>query len=249
MSIGNALAQARREAGLTVTDVSQRTCIRETIIRGIERSDFSACGGDFYARGHIRSIARVVGADPEPAIAEYDETQSSPHAISAADVFQPVTPIKMKERRRPNWTAAMAVALIVVAGIFAYQHFSARSATTTPQTTDQVRRNAGPNARHKVKAAHPAHSPSRRLDIQLAATQDCWVQLTTATGQTIFAGTVYAGSAMNWIERRTVSMIIGNPAGVRLRVNGKNPVPPGSVNSVTLSLPAPASTTATATGG
>ena len=51
MSIGDALAQARSQAGLTITQVSQRTCIRETIIRGIERDDFSACGGDFYARG------------------------------------------------------------------------------------------------------------------------------------------------------------------------------------------------------
>ena len=60
MSIGDALAQARREAGLTLAQVSQRTCIRETIIRGIERDDFSACGGDFYTRGHIRSVAREV---------------------------------------------------------------------------------------------------------------------------------------------------------------------------------------------
>ena len=50
MSIGDALAQARSQAGLTVAQVSQRTRIRETIIRGIERDDFSACGGDFYAR-------------------------------------------------------------------------------------------------------------------------------------------------------------------------------------------------------
>ena len=67
MSIGDALAQARSQAGLTIAQVSQRTRIRETIIRGIEHDDFSACGGDFYARGHIRSIARVVGARPRGA--------------------------------------------------------------------------------------------------------------------------------------------------------------------------------------
>ena len=60
MSIGEALAEARGQAGLTVAEVSQRTRIRETIIRGIEHDDYSACGGDFYARGNIRSIANVV---------------------------------------------------------------------------------------------------------------------------------------------------------------------------------------------
>ena len=61
MSIGDALAEARRQAGLTVTQVSQQTRIRESIIRAIEQGDFSPCGGDFYARGHIRSIARSWG--------------------------------------------------------------------------------------------------------------------------------------------------------------------------------------------
>ena len=78
MGIGGALAEARTEAGLTVTQVSERTRIRETIIRGIERDDYSACGGDYYARGHIRAIARVVGTDPVPLIAEYDAAHMPP---------------------------------------------------------------------------------------------------------------------------------------------------------------------------
>jgi transcriptional regulator with XRE-family HTH domain len=78
VSIGESLAQARRQAGLTLTQVSQRTRIRETIIAGIEADDYSACGGDFYARGHIRAIARVAGIDSEPLIEEYDAARRPP---------------------------------------------------------------------------------------------------------------------------------------------------------------------------
>jgi cytoskeletal protein RodZ len=60
VGIGGALAEARTAAGLTIAQVSERTRVRETIIRDIERDDYSACGGDYYARGHIRAIARVV---------------------------------------------------------------------------------------------------------------------------------------------------------------------------------------------
>jgi cytoskeletal protein RodZ len=236
VSIGNSLVEARRHSGLTITEVSQRTCIRETIIRGIERSDFSGCGGDFYARGHIRSIAGAVGAEPEPLIREYDATQGAPEAISAAEVFQPATPIKMRERRRPNWTAAMTLALLVIAGIFTYQHFASRSATTSALATGHVEQTRPRLVLPKVaKHRITPHRP-RRLDIRLTAKQDCWVQLTTAAGQSIFSGTVYAGSTMNWIERKPVSMVIGNPTGVTVRVNGKDPVPAGSVSTVTLSL-------------
>lgn len=234
MSIGDALAEGRRQAGLTVTQVSQRTCIRETIIRGIERGDFSGCGGDFYARGHIRSIASAVGVNPEPLIEEYDSTMGAPQAISAADVFQPVTPVKLRERRRPNWTAAMAVALVVIAGIFAYQHFAARSTTAAkPAAHVQTPSTA---AKPTVSASPAAHRTSHRLHIRLTATQNCWVQLSSVKGVTLFSGMVYAGNSMNWTERHPVKMVLGNPSGVKLLVNGKNPIPPGSVSMVTLSL-------------
>jgi len=92
VDIGGALAEARSEAGLTITQVSERTRIRETIIRDIERDDYSACGGDFYARGHIRAIARVVGTDPVPLIEEYDAA-SVPASEGVAP--GPSTPVRV----------------------------------------------------------------------------------------------------------------------------------------------------------
>jgi transcriptional regulator with XRE-family HTH domain len=85
LSIGAALAQARGQGGLTVAQVSQRTRIRETIIRDIERDDYSSCGGDFYARGHIRAIARVVGLDATPLIAQYDAARTPPEPPPAQE--------------------------------------------------------------------------------------------------------------------------------------------------------------------
>src|SRR5215470_7611111 len=86
LPIGETLAEARHQAGLTVGQVSERTRIRETIIRGIEHDDYSACGGDFYARGNIRSIAKVVGTDAEPLIHEYDTVRRAPGALSTVSL-------------------------------------------------------------------------------------------------------------------------------------------------------------------
>src|SRR4029077_10465608 len=100
---GEALLTARHRAGLTVNDVSDSTRIREVIIRGIERDDFAACGGDFYARGHIRAIASAVGTDSRPLIEEYDSTRRT-EEIAVAAVFAPATAIRLRERRGINWT-------------------------------------------------------------------------------------------------------------------------------------------------
>jgi cytoskeletal protein RodZ len=237
VSIGDALATARRQAGLSIAQVSQRTCIRETIIRGIEGGDYSACGGDFYARGHIRSIARAVGADPEAIIREYDLSHGSSPAITAAEDFHSPTPVKFRERRRPNWTAAMALALAVIAGLVAYhvvrpQHTSAAAGRAAGA-------HAGPHQKrsHAIPKVSPAGRPrSRAVVIHLTAVQDCWVQLTTAAGQTIFTGLVYAGTARSWTERHAVSLRIGDPGAITLTVNGRSrsPGPPGE--PVTLSF-------------
>jgi cytoskeletal protein RodZ len=237
VNIGDVLTEGRRQAGLTITQVSQRTCIRETIIRGIERGDFSSCGGDFYARGHIRSIAGAAGIDPGPLIDEYDATMGAPQAISAADVFQPVTPVRLKERRRPNWTAAMAVVLIVLAGaFFAIHHFAHSTAATVANQDARVHPDASPAAKPTLTVSPGSAHAHHRMHIKLTATRDCWVQLRSKTGMTIFSGTVYSGTSMNWTERHEVTMTIGNPSAVRLTVNGKNKIPPGSVSAVTLSL-------------
>ena len=76
MTIGEALAEARNKAGLSVDQVSERTRIREMVIRGIEQDDYDACGGDLYIRGYVRVIAGVVGIDAQPLIREYDLTHA-----------------------------------------------------------------------------------------------------------------------------------------------------------------------------
>ena len=72
MTVGETIADARGAAGLSVNEVSERTRIRETVIRSIERDDFDALGGDLYVRGYLRAIAGVVGVDPQPLIREFD---------------------------------------------------------------------------------------------------------------------------------------------------------------------------------
>ena len=239
MTIGDTLAQARSQAGLTITQVSQRTCIRETIIRGIEHDDFSACGGDFYARGHIRSIARVVGTDSEVLIHEYDATHGSPQAMRAADVFEPATPIRLKERRSPNWSLAMIVVLALLLGYGAYRVVTA---VTSPHhaTAAANQPSTHPSAASAPASPTPSASPthaSRTVVIQLTAIEDCWVEFTTPGGSYLSQDYVVGGSTKTWTFRHEVNMQIGNPGGILLTVNGQNLARTiGNAGPVTLSL-------------
>jgi len=231
VSIGESLAEARRHAGLTVTQVSQQTRIRESIIRDIEQDDFSACGGDFYARGHIRSIAGVVGTDPVPLIEAYDAEHGPPGAIRAADVFEPSRPVKLRERRSPSLSRIVAVILLAIIGFGAY-----RLASGNGQARPAAAVSHRPTATAKP-SAHPSPRPTfHDVVIQLTATENCWVQLTNSSdGTQIYMGVIQAGASMKWTEKKAVNVRLGNPGGVILTVNGQRQNPASTV-PVTLSF-------------
>jgi transcriptional regulator with XRE-family HTH domain len=116
--IGEALAGARRQADLTVAEVSERTRIRATIIRAIENDDYSACGGDFYARGHIRSIAKAVGTDPEQLIHEYDTAHRAPGVYSTVSLEELLaSAAEAPQHRGPDWAAGRERAAVAGASL------------------------------------------------------------------------------------------------------------------------------------
>jgi cytoskeletal protein RodZ len=225
VSIGDALAAARREAGLTMTQVSQRTCIRETIVRGIERGDYSACGGDFYARGHIRSIARAVGLDPDELVREYDATQAAPQPISAADVFQPFTPVKLKERRRPNWSVVLLAGIIAVLGIAGFRLLGSSHGNSPPaKQTASTQTVQHAHKKHKATTAPVAHTTPTHVRITLVAQTGAvtWYEISSSSGRMISEG--YVGGTyparLTKTEPGTVTLQLGNPGGATLYLNG-----------------------------
>ena len=227
MSIGEDLADARREAGLTVTQVSQQTRIRESIIRDIEQDDFTACGGDFYARGHIRSIAGAVGADPAPLISEYDTDHGPLHPLRAAEVFEHSKPIKIRERRSPSMTMIVAVVLLALIGYASYRLVSSHNKGGHPAALS-TSTGTSASTRPSVQPTHsatPSSTPSitsSDVVINVNAAEECWVLLTrTSDGSQIYMGVVPAGTSMTWKEKQAVSIRLGNPGGITLTVDGQ----------------------------
>jgi transcriptional regulator with XRE-family HTH domain len=173
VSIGEDLAQARDQAGLTVAQVSQRTRIRQTIIRGIENDDYSGCGGDFYARGSIRSIAKAVGADPEQLIQQYDAAHRKPAVISATAIDELVTLGRTAGQRKLNWTVVLAggLALVLALGLVGY-HLASGAGPPAGSAPGAARVAASGHASHGVAAspgAARAAAPASRAATAPAA--------------------------------------------------------------------------------
>lgn len=116
--IGPQLAAARTRLGLTVESLAERTRVRPHVIESIEVDDFEPCGGDFYAKGHLRTLARVLGVDADPLVATYEERYAhapiNPRRVFEADLASGGTGGLRSTRGGANWSLLVAVVMAVV---------------------------------------------------------------------------------------------------------------------------------------
>lgn len=230
-SIGQALQNARIAAGLTVDEVSGTTRVRIPIVQAIEQDDFSRCGGDVYARGHIRTIARVVGLDPAPLVAQFDaEHGGRPEPTGAAPLFE-AERIK-PEPRRPNWTAAMVAAIVAVVGFVGFTAFSGTNkaddgtqsagdlpaAQPTPSQTRTESARPEPEPSESAIAAVPAD----KVTVKVIAEEDpSWISAKDHNGRVLHEGTLKKGDSKTFTDKERIDLVLGNAGAVKLFVNGK----------------------------
>jgi cytoskeleton protein RodZ len=260
VSIGQALSAARRDAGLSVDDISAKTRLRATVVRAIEADDFSLCGGDFYARGHIRTLAGLVGLDPVPLLAEYDatiglnddgpattqlyETEASGRAIT-----------RSAQKRAPNWGLAGAAMVLVVIIIVAVVGLTNRGGKGAPAraappaaagTSSAPPSSPSPAPVVPVPVASPLQSPTEVAPstavaevgvhiVVLVTTKKCWIEATGSNGpaDVLYQGVLNAGETRTFDDPQRVSLRLGNAPATDLTVNGVDIGAPPSKTAVT----------------
>ncbi|MGA4846352.1 helix-turn-helix domain-containing protein [Streptomyces sp. G5(2025)] len=244
-SIGHALRQARVDAGLTVDEISTSTRVRIPIVHAIEQDDFSRCGGDVYARGHIRTLARAVHLDPAPLVAQYDAAHGGhpPAPTSAAPLFE-AERIR-SDPRRPNWTAAMVAAIVAVIGFVGFTAFNGGDDGAGSKSVAEGSPPAPSKAAEKPKPNKPADPkpdpsdsaiagvPRDKVTVKVdAADGRSWISAKDHSGRTLFDGVLEQGQAKTFQDKQKIDLILGDAGAINLYVNGKpveNEFEPGQV--------------------
>lgn len=248
MSVGTDLARAREERGLSVEDVSGATRIRAGLIRSIEADEFEPCGGAVYARGHIRGIARFVGVDPEPFVAEYDRTHSE-EPVPVPVPNQPTDPdlAARADRHRPNWAAAMATALLVICGLAGYGIYSNTTAKSGPSSSanDLSPTLPSPSATATSPSVTPSPPPSA---VALVPPRDAvvlirvtgtktWLHVETLAHRVLYSAILNHGETRTFRDAHGLTLVIGNAPAVQLVADNQDfgvPRSSGNVAHVTV---------------
>ncbi len=231
MSLGSMISKARKDAGLSIDELSAATNIRGPLIREMEANNFSQCGGDTYARGHIRNIATKLNLDPQVFITAFEDEQMHVDRSMQDLLVETNVMREPSQTRKVSWKAlvTISVASLFVAGL-AQIIVSNNSTpdipalieeTTTPTQSPEATPEATP-VEEVVPDDAPTISTGQGVEVVISATRaKSWLFVSDATGRTLFSGQIAAGSTKTFTSDQQLNLKVGNAGGVDLSVNGK----------------------------
>ena len=238
MTLGSMISKARIDARLSIEDLSSSTNIRVALLRDIEANNFTNCGGDTYARGHIRNIAQRLGIDPQFFLSVYEEEQMQIDRSMQEMLVETSAMKQPEEVRKVSWKAlaTISVASLCIAGLVQI----IVSNTSTPSIPAPVATaSATPS-----ESATPTVAPSEEATVSTgtgvevvitASRAKSWLFVSDASGRTLFSGQISTGTTKTFSSESQLNFKIGNAGGVDLVVNGKK-IDSGGVDGEVVSL-------------
>lgn len=231
MSIGSELTAARERADMTIEQLSAATRIRSGLLTAMEADDFSRCGGNFYARGHIRSIARVVKADPAPLVASFDAEHAAEEEKSRREERAAVKGPTLHPAR-PRWAVVLGAILVGLMGWGMVRLFTlpsdveanaSKTTATTTVTTQPPKPTPKPTVAPppKKKPVAPPVVPTKTTLTLTAKNNGSYVTLRDKKGKRLFQGLVGPGSVQTVTAVGDIRVSAGAPGNLEIKVNGK----------------------------
>lgn len=223
MSGKSSLQQAREASGLTIEQISSMTSIRTSVIRDLENNSVEICGGIAYARGHIRSIAKLLNAktpksviiDADQLVAEMEAAQSSDSRPIIDRLAENNVADKPKAKKRMKFgTLASISAAVLSIGFVAQIAINNVSAVSSGVSSVSVK---SPSTQENTSTI----SVPAGVNLVLTGVNGrSWVGLTNSEGASIFNGQIAAGQVVTFDDPKMIKAVLGNAGAIKVKING-----------------------------
>jgi cytoskeletal protein RodZ len=235
MTLGQVIRDARIAARLSIEQVSESTSVRIGLLTEMENNNFVHCGGDTYARGHLRNIANKVGVDPNVFIKLYNEEHSlESRAIGDLLVENNVMQVP-HEKKAISWKVPAAISLSV---LFLFGVIQIVTSNQSSDSQPVAAASAAPTAEAPV-APSPTPSPEPsistevsdgKVTLKLSAVRGNSYIDVIVDGTRVIKGSLFQGDTKNFEGSRAISVYLSNPAGVDVTHDGELLPPLGGQN-------------------
>jgi cytoskeletal protein RodZ len=225
MSLGALITKSRTDARLSIEDLAKATNIPVTLLRDMENDNFKKCGGETYARGHLRNIAAKLGIDERIFLDLFETEVTAPAKPIREMLNENNVTMPYQEPKRISWkvlAAGSAAALVLFAG--AQMFFSNDD---NGNDSEIIATASATPSEEAVESVSPSTAASPEItggvNVELVASRGTtWLFATNENGEVLFSGQVRQGSSKTFSEATQVNLRVGNAGGVDISVNGKD---------------------------
>jgi cytoskeletal protein RodZ len=230
MNLGQVLASARTSSGISIDDLAAITSIRAGLITEMERNNFSHCGGDIYAKGHLRNIAPKIGLDPHKLIEMYN-LEHSTDSRSINELLNENNVARVPhEKKNLSWKvpAAFSLAIVLTLAVVQIVISNVSSESPTPIAVESASPSPTPVATESSPSAEVAVGEG--VEMSITAVRGNSLIDIVIEGEHVFKGSIFQGESKTFTSATGISIYFSNPAGLDVTVNGELLPPLGGQN-------------------
>jgi len=223
-SIGEEIRAARKGADLTIAEVASRAKLRSAVLQAIENDDFSLCGGDTYARGHLKVIAGILKIDSTFLLEKFDE-KFGKFETALLDLSEKGKRNleKPSKSTKASWKTLSTIAVVVIALVTVVQISGSAPKNEVVSATP-------PSVEQPIPATASVEPEAKVVITGIKSYS--WISVSDAAGNSIFTGEVRKGETKVFTDRQLLRFVIGNAGAVTLTVNGEDRGIPGKIGEV-----------------
>ena len=120
-SPGQTLREAREARSMSVAEVAQELKISRQAVERLEQGQYDSLPGDTFARGYIRSYARLMGMDPARLALAFDRERGIEVRERSVSSIARVEPPSRSGRTLMWWSSALIIVALVLSALWWYE--------------------------------------------------------------------------------------------------------------------------------
>ena len=240
MTVGEILRNARTTGRRKreIPTISKQLCIREEFLQALEDGNYNVIPENVYILGFARNYAMELGLDPDEIVNKLKremglvaecgtDDASDAQSCTVADKekwYRGLWGRSLKFiRRNWIWFVAGCVLALAIVGTLVALNLNHESDSSNVQSVETVAPAASvmePEYNVDVRERFGTEN-AENADVILQATQESWVKVEDARGNTAFSRVLVPGDVYYVPSGDEYTAIFGNAGGVDVWVNGK----------------------------
>jgi cytoskeletal protein RodZ len=242
MTTGSELRDRRESAGLSIEQLASLTSIRMGLISEMENNKFVHCGGDTYARGHLKNIALRLGLEPN----HFVEMYNSEHSMDQRAIHDLLTENNVaaipREEKTLSWKIPALISFLVLIIIGSVQIVMSNQSSEVVAPVVKESASPGPTESETTAPIEsatptPTAAPTETVEdaagpvtLTLSAVRGNSFINVVVDGKSVLKGSIFQGDEKTYKGKSSISLYLSNPAGIDVTHNGKVLAPLGGQN-------------------